>query len=161
MYLKLHKRVKTVTTTKLLMFLLPLSVISMTAKADYKSEIIESCETYQAGKDKDHVNACKLYIDGFIDAAIFTENAALVDEELTKTAKEKSAFMQRVYQTRGTHRIRSHIDDVNVEFCIDGSADRKLIASDIAKSLTISDLATKPLKGVLFDALTKSFPCEK
>ena len=35
--------------------------------ADYKSDIIDSCSAYQTGKDLSEVNACKLYIDGFID----------------------------------------------------------------------------------------------
>lgn len=155
--LKILKRIRKIS---LLISAAMLVTISFVAKADYKSEIIESCQAYQLGTDKDHVNACKLYIDGFIDAALFTESALVVNDKGKNDSAEKSAFMQRVYQTRSTRRISSQLDNINYQFCLEYGDDRALIASKIAKSLVITDLQTKPLKQILSETLRNVFPCE-
>lgn len=159
MYLKLKQLVTTLKKAKYLLVISFISAISFSAQADYKSEIVESCQQYQAGADKDHVNACKLYIDGFIDAAVFTESATIVDEKSKKVSEEQSAFMQRAYQTRSTRRISSQIDNIDYQFCLSLGEDRKLIASKIAKALNISELESKPLKRILSETLSKAFPC--
>jgi hypothetical protein len=159
MYLNLKQVVTTLNKTKILLLISAMSFASFSAKADYKSEIVESCQQYQAAADKDHVNACKLYIDGFIDAAVFTESATIVDEKSKKVSEERSAFMQRVYKTRSTRRISSQIDDIDYQFCLSLGEDRKIIASKIAKALNISELDSKPLKKILSETLSKAFPC--
>lgn len=153
----LRNNIKT-SAALLLSFLL---VWSWSAIADYKSEIIASCQAYQTGADKGHANACKLYIDGFIDAAIYTYNGAIIDDSQVNITKAKqSNFMERAYQTRLPRRITSEIDNVNIQFCIARGDDRKAIASKIAKAINISELKHKPLKKILFKTLVNVYPCE-
>ncbi|MGJ8679676.1 hypothetical protein [Paraglaciecola sp.] len=158
MHLKLQQLVLTFTKCSSLLFVCIVSAVSFSATADYKSDIVESCQQYQAGVDKEQVNACKLYIDGFIDAAVLTNNAAIVDQNSSKESKTKSAFLQRVYQTRLNSNRQ---DSFDYQFCLQVDEDRKHIASKIAKALDISDLASKPLKRVLSETLTSVFPCKK
>ncbi len=142
-------------------FFLVVVAVPFSAKADYKSEIIESCLNYQSGVDKDHVNACKLYIDGFIDAAVSTESAKIVDENSKQKSEEQSPFMKRVYQTRAIRRTSTQNNDVDYQFCLSTDQDRKDIASRIAKSLDVSDLESKTLKKTLSETLSKTFPCDQ
>ncbi|WP_281557839.1 hypothetical protein [Thalassomonas sp. RHCl1] len=139
-----------------------LSAMSFSARADYKSEIIDSCRAYQGGGDVGHVNACKLYIDGFIDAAVFTESATVVDEKPGYAGQVKAnAFLQRAYQTRLPRRFSSEFDDISYQFCLENGEDRKAIASKIAKTLNIAELENKPLKKILFETLVRIFPCQQ
>ncbi|WDE08496.1 hypothetical protein SG34_031735 [Thalassomonas viridans] len=161
MGLKLFQMNSRLNKVKVLLLAGLLSAMAFSVKADYKSEIIESCRAYQGGSDTGHVNACKLYIDGFIDAAVLTESAAVVDEkpEYAGAVKE-NAFMQRAYQTRLPRRFSSEFDNIEYQFCLETGEDRKAIASKIAKTLDISELENKPLKKILFETLVSIFPCK-
>lgn len=136
-----------------------LIAIPTIALADFKSEIIASCTAYQQGKDKKEVNACKLYIDGFIDSSLLTEDAAVKPEAMiNRMPKEQSNYMKRVYQTRvNDSAFRSSHKDY--QFCIPRENNRKTVASKIAKSMDISQLENKPLKEVIFETLITDFPC--
>lgn len=139
-----------------------LSVTSFSVRADYKSEIIDSCRAYQNGVDAGHINACKLYIDGFIDAAVLTESAALISDKPGPAGQVKeNAFMQRAYQTRLPRRLSSEVDNINYQFCLENGQDRKVITSKIAKTMNISELENKPLKKILFETLVSIFPCKQ
>ncbi|MEH6445528.1 MAG: Rap1a/Tai family immunity protein [Oceanospirillaceae bacterium] len=131
-----------------------LIVTQSIALADYKSDIINSCTTYQQGRDKSDINPCKLYIDGFIDALLYAEKGAIKAKSLNKIPQ--SDYLKRVYRTR----IASKLDNEDAyQFCIDREYDRKSVASILAKSIDIQLLQSKPLKEVLFTALTRNFPC--
>lgn len=128
--------------------------------ADFKSEIIESCSAYQQGNDRKEVNACKLYIDGFIDSSLLTEDAVIQTKAMINNRpKEQSAFLQRAYRTRVNDPafLNSHKE---YQFCIPRDYDRKVITSRIAKSLNIDQLANKPLKEVLLETLIDNFRCK-
>jgi len=130
--------------------------------ADFKSDIIKSCKAYQEGTDRNEINPCKLYIDGFIDASLLSESAAVKPEALlTKQSKKTSEFMKRAYETRVSERKSLMKNNVIHAFCIPLETDRKAVASQVAKSLNIADLKNKPLKKVLFEALESDFPCSK
>ncbi|MEW6991858.1 Rap1a/Tai family immunity protein [Colwelliaceae bacterium 6441] len=132
------------------------------ALADYKSDIIESCSAYQEGRDVSEVNACKLYIDGFIDASLLTE-AGIVKPKamIERQQQDTSAFLQRAYQTRLLTTSSTLNNENSHEFCIPREYERKNIASSLAKSMDINQLNSKSLKEVLFDTLTVDFPCNK
>ena len=137
-----------------------LLTMSTAVKADFKSDIISSCKAYQQGKDKNEINACKLYIDGFIDSSLLTEDGVVKPKAMIeRTAPEQSDFLKRAYRTRvlTTSSMLSHED--THQFCIPREYDRKEIASSIAKSMDISQLAHKQLKQVLFETLIAEFPC--
>ncbi|MFT5706616.1 MAG: hypothetical protein ACI9ES_000902 [Oceanospirillaceae bacterium] len=124
------------------------------ALADYKSDIINSCTAYQQGRDKSDVNPCKLYIDGFIDALLYAEKGVIKPKSLINAPQ--SDYVKRVYRTR----VSSKLDNGDAyQFCIYSEHDRKLVASILAKSIDIQQLQSKPLKEVLFTALTRNFPC--
>lgn len=128
--------------------------------ADYKSEIISSCTAYQQGNDTKEVNACKLYIDGFIDSSLLTEDAAIQTKAMINSrAKEQSDFLQRAYRTRVNDPafLSNHKE---YQFCIPRNHDRKELASMIAKSLNINHLDVKPLKEVLLETLIANFKCK-
>lgn len=132
------------------------------ALADYKSDIINSCSAYQKGTDVSEVNACKLYIDGFLDASLLTE-AGIVKPKamIEKQQKTTSPFLQRAYQTRLLTTSSILINEDSHEFCIPREYERKNIASSIAKSMDINQLSNKSLKEVLFNTLIIDFPCNK
>ena len=130
--------------------------------ADFKSDIIKSCKAYQQGIDRNEINACKLYIDGFIDSSLLSESAALKPEALIdKQAKKTSDFMKRAYKTRVTERSSLMKNEESHAFCIPLETDRKAVASQVAKSMKIDDLKMKPLKQVVFETLESGFPCSK
>ncbi|MDG1751569.1 MAG: Rap1a/Tai family immunity protein [Thalassotalea sp.] len=130
--------------------------------ADYKSDIIDSCSAYQTGKDLSEVNACKLYIDGFIDASLLSE-AGIVKPKamIEKQQRVTSPFLQRAYQTRLLTTSSTLKNENSHEFCIPREYERKNIASSLAKSMDINQLNSKSLKEVLFDTLIIDFPCNK
>jgi hypothetical protein len=131
------------------------------ALADFKSDIIESCTNYQQGKDKSEINACKLYIDGFIDSSLLSENAVIKPKAMIeKDATQQSEFLQRAYRTRVLNLPTSLAIEASYQFCIPLEYDRKLVASTVAKSLDIAGLEDKPLKVLLSESLMSNFPCE-
>jgi hypothetical protein len=140
---------------KISIIALTLALSSNAVFADYKSDIIASCTAYQQGSDKSEINACKLYIDGFIDALIFAEEGAVKPAAVIDNSNTQSEFEKRVYRTR----ISSKLDDDSHQFCIAHKDSRKEVASNLAKSIDISQLATKPLKEILFSSLTQNYPC--
>lgn len=145
---------------KMLIFAMGLMSIPMTAYADFKSEIIDSCKAYQQGKDKSEINACKLYIDGFIDSSLLSEDAALTPQsKIENTRPEQSNFVKRAYQTRVLTTSSVLANEESHQFCIPAEYDRRKIASTVAKSLDIQQLDSKSLKEVLFKALITGFPC--
>ena len=129
--------------------------------ADFKSDIIASCSAYQQGHDKKEINACKLYIDGFIDSALMTEDAAIQTKAMIASKpREQSAFLMRAYKTRVNDAafLSNHKE---YQFCIPREYDRKVVASGIAKSMDITQLADKPLKEVLLETLIANYPCSQ
>lgn len=135
--------------------------VSGVAFADYKSEIINSCSEYQTGKDNRKVNACKLYIDGFIDAALLSEQGKVSAAATNKENTVMSNYLERAYRTRLLTTSSMIKDEDAHQFCIPNEYDRKLIASSLAKSIDISLLDSKSLKEVLFGTLIENFPCSK
>ncbi len=129
--------------------------------ADFKSDIIASCTAYQQGHDKKEINACKLYIDGFIDSALMTEDAAVQTKAMIASKpKEQSAFLMRAYKTRvyDPAFLSKHKE---YQFCIPREYDRKVVASGIAKSMDISQLVDTPLKEILLETLIADYPCSQ
>ncbi|MFT5756959.1 MAG: hypothetical protein ACI9LM_001684 [Alteromonadaceae bacterium] len=137
-----------------------LLVMPMTVLADFKSDIISSCKAYQQGEDKSEINACKLYIDGFIDSSLLTEDAVVQPKAMIeRKSAPQSDFLKRAYQTRVLTTSSMLINEEAHQFCIPREYDRKTIASTVAKSMDTSQLATKKLKEVLFETLIADFPC--
>lgn len=134
--------------------------ISGSVYADFKSDIIQSCTAYQQGIDKREINACKLYIDGFIDSSLFSENAVTKPEAQISQKTQRSDYLKRAYETR-LMTTSSMLKDENAhEFCIPLEYDRKEVASQVAKSMNITALENSPLKQVLFETLVAKFPCQ-
>lgn len=129
------------------------------AYADFKSDIIESCQAYQTGQEVNEINACKLYIDGYIDSSLFTEDGAVRSKSLIANEVATSNYMQRIYRTRTFGRTDMNSQMAQHEFCIPTEYDRKYVASQVAKSMNISRLNTTKLKQVLFETLVTRFPC--
>ena len=151
---------------KLLRQMLKLTVVGLiltptVVLADFKSDIIASCTAYQQGYDKKEINACKLYIDGFIDSSLLTEDAAIQTQAMIASKpRELSAFLMRAYRTRVNDPafLSNHKE---YQFCIPREYDRKVVASGIAKSMNIKLLADKPLKEVLLETLIADYPCSQ
>lgn len=130
--------------------------------ADFKSDIIDSCMAYQQGKDTSKINACKLYIDGFIDSALITDDAVIKPRKMIeRQSKPTSDYLKRAYQTRLLTTSSMLADEDAHEFCIPKELDRQSLASTVAKSIDIKKLDNKPLKEVLFETLVENFPCQK
>lgn len=130
------------------------------AMADFKSDIIDSCTEYQQGKDTSKINACKLYIDGFIDSALITDDAVIKPRAMIeRQSKPTSDYMKRAYRTRLLTTSSMLANEEAHEFCIPRELDRQTLASTVAKSLDIKKLADKPLKEVLFETLIEDYPC--
>ncbi|WP_206484054.1 hypothetical protein [Thalassotalea sp. G2M2-11] len=136
-----------------------LFIISTTVWADFKSDIIASCSDYQKYQEKQEVNACKLYIDGFIDSALLTDDAVIEPKTITGHTSAQSSYLKRAYRTRVNDSafLSTHQD---IQFCLPQEYDRAFITSKIAKSIDITQLASKPLKEVLFETLIANFPCK-
>lgn len=117
------------TTLKSLMlnlFTLILFISPTVVLADFKSDIIASCTDYQQGKDKSTINACKLYIDGFFDSSLLTNNGVIKPQAMIdQKQKQQSEY------------------------------NRKETASQLAKSIDTHLLNNKQLKEVFFDTLIK------
>jgi len=120
------------------------------AKADFKSEIIESCTQYQKNDGGKIVNACKLYIDGFIDASMQYHETASNDD--------KSEFIKRVYRTR-TMSGEIVSSDFERPFCIPKKLERQQVASTTAKSIDLSNLDIIDFRLVVHQSLVKLYPC--
>ncbi len=152
---KLKYRILSIVVTSVL--LIPTIVL-----ADFKSDIIASCSAYQQGLDKSEINACKLYIDGFIDSSLLTKDGAVKPQAMIdRQPKEQSDFLKRAYRTRVvdySSYLKTHKD---YQFCIPLDSDRRKVASGIAKSIDINQLTNKPLKEVLFETIIADFPCPK
>ncbi len=143
------------------MTIMGLILIPTIVLADFKSEIIASCTAYQQGHDNQEFNACKLYIDGFIDSSLLTEDAAVQPKAMIASKpREQSAFLQRAYKTRVSDPafLRNHKD---YQFCIPREYDRKVVASGIAKLIDINQLVDKPLKVVLLETLIADHSCSQ
>jgi hypothetical protein len=137
-----------------------LLAMSTAVKADFKSDIISSCKAYQQGEDKSEINACKLYIDGFIDSSLLNDDGVVKPKAMIeRTAPEQSDFLKRAYRTRILTTSSMLSNEDAYQFCIPREYDRKEIASSIAKSMDINQLANKQLKQVLFETLIADFPC--
>ena len=137
-----------------------LLAMSTVVKADFKSDIISSCKAYQQGDDKSEINACKLYIDGFIDSSLLNDDGVVKPKAMIeRTAPEQSDFLKRAYRTRVLTTSSMLSNEEAYQFCIPREYDRKEIASSIAKSMNINQLANKQLKQVLFETLIADFPC--
>ena len=144
-----------ISTTSIGLLLTPLAVL-----ADFKSDIIGSCQAYQQGLDKSEINACKLYIDGFIDSSLLTEDGVVKPKAMIeRKSAPKSDFLKRAYKTRILTTSSMIKNEDAHQFCIPLEYDRRTIASRVAKSMDISQLETKRLKVVLFDTLVADFPC--
>jgi hypothetical protein len=137
-----------------------LLAMSTAVKADFKSDIISSCKAYQQGEDKSEINACKLYIDGFIDSSLLNDDGVVKPKAMIeRTAPEQSDFLKRAYRTRILTTSSMLSNEDAYQFCIPREYDRREIASSIAKSMNINQLANKQLKQVLFETLIADFPC--
>lgn len=144
------------------MVALALLCSSGTVLADFKSDIISACTAYQHGEDKSELNPCKLYIDGFIDSSLLTENAVVKPQAtIERQNAPQSNYMKRAYQTRILTTSSILPNEQAHQFCIPKEYDRKAIASEIAKSMNINDLENKPLKVVIFETLIADFPCRQ
>lgn len=151
---KFKDRVLSIVVTSVLL-------IPTIALADFKSDIISSCSAYQQEHNKSKINACKLYIDGFIDSSLLTKDGVVKPQAMIDRKPKESAFLKRAYQTRvvnDSSYLKTHKD---YQFCIPLELNRKVLASKIAKSMDINQLNTKPLKEVLFETLIADFPCPK
>lgn len=138
--------------------LLMLALTPSLSLAGYKSDIIQSCTAYQQGRDSNEINACKLYIDGFIDALLYAEEGTVKPKDAMNTASSKqSDYEKRAFKTRLSSRSDTKN---NPQFCLNSEHDRKSVASILAKSINIDALQNKPLKEVLFFTLTRKFPCQ-
>ncbi|MBA6224439.1 hypothetical protein H4J51_17075 [Colwellia sp. MB02u-18] len=134
--------------------------MSTVVKADFKSDVISSCKAYQQGDDKSEINACKLYIDGFIDSSLLNDDGVVKPKAMIeRTAPEQSDFLKRAYRTRVLTTSSMLSNEEAYQFCIPREYDRKEIASSIAKSMDINQLADKQLKQVIFETLIADFPC--
>ena len=135
---------------KKLMSISLVMLIAFNAKADFKSEIIESCTEYQKNDGGKFVNACKLYIDGFIDASMQYHESS--------NNEEKSNFIKRVYRTR---TMSGEIVSSNFErpFCIPKKLTRQEIASTTAKAIDLSNLDIIDFRLVVHQSLVKLYPC--
>ncbi|MBA6292663.1 hypothetical protein H4J58_10060 [Colwellia sp. MB3u-70] len=137
-----------------------LLAMSTAVKADFKSDIISSCKAYQQGEDKSEINACKLYIDGFIDSSLLNDDGVVKPKAMIeRTAPEQSNFLKRAYRTRVLTTSSMLSNEEAYQFCIPREYDRREIASSIAKSMDINQLAHKQLKQVIFETLIADFPC--
>lgn len=137
-----------------------LLAMSTVVKADFKSDVISSCKAYQQGDDKSEINACKLYIDGFIDSSLLNDDGVVKPKAMIeRTAPEQSDFLKRAYRTRVLTTSSMLSNEEAYQFCIPREYDRKEIASSIAKSMDINQLADKQLKQVIFETLIADFPC--
>ncbi|MBA6342028.1 hypothetical protein H4J59_13620 [Colwellia sp. MB02u-10] len=137
-----------------------LLAMSTAVKADFKSDIISSCKAYQQGEDKSEINACKLYIDGFIDSSLLNDGGVVKPKAMIeRTAPQQSDFLKRAYRTRVLTTSSMLSNEEAYQFCIPREYDRKEIASSIAKSMDINQLAHKQLKQVIFETLIADFPC--
>lgn len=127
-----------------------LSLMSFVVRADFKSEIIESCTQYQKNDGGKVVNACKLYIDGFIDASMQYHERA--------NNSDKSEFIKRVYRTR---TMSGDIVSTDFErpFCIPKKLTRQEVASTTAKSIDLSNLDIIDFRLVVHQSLVKLYPC--
>ena len=125
-------------------------LITFVAKADFKSEIIESCAHYQKNDGGKAVNACKLYIDGFIDASMQYHESTNNDD--------KSEFIKRVYRTR-TMSGEIVNSDFERPFCIPKKMQRQQVASSVAKALDLSNLDITDFRIVVHHSLVKLYPC--
>jgi hypothetical protein len=139
-----------------------LLAVSGTAFADFKSDIINSCKAYQEGEDKSEINACKLYIDGFIDSSLLTKDGVVKPKAMIgNKSSQQSDFLKRAYQTRILTTSSMLKNEEAHQFCIPLEYDRKEIASSVAKSMDINQLTKKKLKEVLFETLIADFPCKE
>ena len=153
---------KTLRNNIFTMFTAVLVLVPSISLADYKSDIITSCNVYQKGTDKSEINACKLYIDGFIDSSLLSESAAVLPKSMiNEKAVKQSAYLKRAYQSWGFNGNSSSLAAVSYQFCIPLEYDRKQVASTVAKSLDIKKLQEQKLKVILLESLIMNFPCEK
>ncbi|GAA5135218.1 Rap1a/Tai family immunity protein [Thalassotalea piscium] len=141
---------------------LMLLVSPLSAFANFKSAIIDSCSTYQQDSKKEKINACKSYIDGFIDSSLITDDAVIKPKaQISQQAEPKSDYLKRAYQTR-LLTTSSMLDNEQAhEFCIPRELDRQSIASKVAQSIDIQKLEHKTLKEVLLETLIINFPCQQ
>ena len=86
---KLKYRILSIVVTSVL--LIPTIVL-----ADFKSDIIASCSAYQQELDKKEINACKLYIDGFIDSSLLTKDGAVKPQATRRDMRPSGARMRHL-----------------------------------------------------------------
>jgi hypothetical protein len=144
------------------LFAVALLIIPGVSMADFKSDIIASCTAYQQGHDVSEVNACKLYIDGFIDSSLLAKDAVVKPQEMIDQDSSKpSEYLTRAYESRVFNSPSSSVTQTSYQFCTPLEYDRKLVASRVAKSLDIKKLMEKPLKVVVLETLIDDFSCQQ
>ena len=126
------------------------------ASTSIKHEVVQSCRDYQNGVDKSANNLCKVYINGFIDAAILANDAIVGDKVESK--EERSALFQRALKYRTSEGSIASADD-SADFCIPSYEKLSSIKSNVINQLNVDELAVKSFKFELHQTLAKLYPC--
>ena len=115
--------------------------------------VIDSC--IAKVEKKSDGTLCEVYINGFVEGALVTD-ATIIDNFTDK----ESGFFQRAYQTR-TMRDEPELPATYLaKFCLPEPIAMPNVVETIVNNIDRKALKNQPLKGVIYESLKRSYPCE-
>lgn len=104
-------------------------------------------------------SACAVYVVGFLDGAIATDER--VAENVAQEADQKESFSERAYRTRVSNRLRRSGPTVYAEFCVGNPVPAREVIDHVIDELK----RRKTLDGILasnivYAALSEHYPCD-
>ncbi|WP_448567932.1 Rap1a/Tai family immunity protein [Thalassotalea ganghwensis] len=137
-------------------------VFSQVSFADSVSAtVIESCQTERQTASNSKTSACKVYIEGFLDAlAIDWRNITRATPSVAHQ-NESTGFINRAYQTRVTERPSLPMANSPSHICLPESTSNSLVVETVIKAIKGGSLEKKSLNQTVLDILIEQFPCDK
>lgn len=116
------------------------------------------CGALKDASDSAEARLCLLYINGFVDGAIVTDER--VTQNVVKEVDKQESLLDRAMRTRLLGQLRDFGPSFYAEFCVGkavsiaGIADRVMAEFDYHSAL--ENVAAQT---IVFDALRRHYPC--
>jgi hypothetical protein len=107
----------------------------------------------------DNSDACAIYVVGFLDGAIATDER--VAENVARELEGEESFSERAIRTRVSNRLRRSGPTAYAEFCVGSPVPTAEVIMHVIEELKgRSTLAGVSASNILYAALSEHYPCD-
>jgi len=124
-----------------------------------RSDLQAACEAYADYPASPTGFHCVLYIQGFLDGAVATDERVTMNiaDELDRS----ETLTERAIRTRLGDRVRTSGPTIYAEYCVGDPVPVQEIITHVLEQLTETDADTPILaRDVVYAALRRHYPCE-